>query len=56
MAERFPESVDLRDYLEEEEMDAVRAAIAYMLIKNTDLDREAVYSIVFEEGRKITWH
>jgi len=56
MAERYPESADLRDYLEDEEMDAVRAAIAFMLIKNTNLDKEAVYSIVFEEGRRITWH
>lgn len=56
MAKRYLETVNPLDYLDEEEMDAVRAALAYVLIKNTDMDKELIYSLVFENGRRITWH
>lgn len=39
-----------------EEMDKIRAVLAYILIRNTDLHIENIYSLVFRSGSKITWN
>lgn len=57
MAERYLHiSPNILEYLDEEEMDSVRAVFAYILMANTDLDRDIIYSLVFKEGENIIWH
>jgi hypothetical protein len=48
--------VALMEYLEEDEVDNIKALLAYMLLENTGLDDDRVYSLVFHSGKKITWH
>jgi hypothetical protein len=48
--------IDVEDFLDSEEMDNVRAVLTYILIHNTDLDMDTIYSIVFRDGGNITWH
>ena len=36
--------------------DEKREDLMYLFIDETDMDVEDVYSLVFMEGRKITWH
>ena len=57
MAERF--SAALRReflYLEEEELDEIKALLVYILMKDSPLDREDIYTSIFGEGKRITWH
>ena len=49
-------SPEFMDYLDADEIDAVKAIFAYMLLDGTDLDGDTVYSLVFQGGRKIIWH
>ena len=61
MAKRFPGDGARRDYLydeyfDEEDTDVMMAALAYILIRHTDMDRELVYSLFLGEGGAITWH
>lgn len=42
--------------ISDEEADAVRAIFVSLLMKNTVIDTNDLYSIVFEEGEKIVWH
>lgn len=57
MGRRYTEeTANIADYMDDEELDAIRAVFAYILLKNTDMDKEMVYSLVFENGGRITWH
>ncbi|HHN64811.1 MAG TPA: hypothetical protein ENK09_05580 [Nitrospirae bacterium] len=42
--------------IEPEEADTVKVIIAYLFQRNTDMDTEDIYSIVFGDGRKIIWN
>jgi hypothetical protein len=48
--------VNIEEYLDNYEIDSIRAMLTYILIHNTDLDLDTIYSIVFKEGDNITWH
>ena len=39
-----------------EEADTVKVIIAYLFQRNTDMDIEDIYSIVFGDGKKIIWN
>jgi hypothetical protein len=56
MAEAYSdsESEHVEDYFDE--IEGVRTALAYMLLENTDMDLDSVYSLVFYDGQKIIWH
>lgn len=57
MANRFlRQSQDELSYLDEDEVDAIKALLVYVLIKNTPLDREEIYSYIFGDGKKILWN
>jgi hypothetical protein len=57
MAKRFlNESVNDLLYLDEDELDTVKAFLAYTLMKNTPLDKEDIYTYIFGEGKKILWN
>ena len=42
--------------LDSGEHDEKKEDLMYLFIDETDMDVEDVYSLVFMEGRKITWH
>ena len=44
------------DHMEPEELDRVREVLVYILMKDSDMEPEDVYSMVFRKGKKITWH
>jgi len=42
--------------IEEAELDTIRALLAYILLKETELEIEDIYAFVFGRGRQITWN
>ncbi|GAB4423998.1 MAG: hypothetical protein OHK0032_18770 [Thermodesulfovibrionales bacterium] len=57
MAKRFvKQSADELFYLDDDELDAIRAMLVYMLMKNTPLDREDIYTYIFGGGKRILWN
>jgi len=47
---------DDEEMLNAEEMDALRAALASILMQNGDIAADEVYSLVFLDGGRLTWH
>ncbi len=41
--------------ISDEELDLLKAFITYIMVKDTHMEREDIYSIVFGKGRRITW-
>ena len=59
MANRFIKQSEERDeslYLDDEELDAIRSLLIYILMKNTHLDKDEIYTYIFGEGKRILWH
>lgn len=57
MANRFlKQSQNELLYLDEEELDAVRALLVYILMKNTHMDKDEIYTYIFGKGKKILWN
>ena len=52
----FETGLDIMEYLDSEEQDSVKEAIVYMLMDSTDMDVSEIYSLVFKDGDRITWH
>lgn len=48
--------LELTNSIDELELDTIRVLLAYILIKDTDLDIELIYSFVFGNGRQIVWN
>lgn len=48
--------IELIDYFDGDELDDVKTLLAYLLMDGTNLDRDTVYSLVFQSGKKIIWH
>jgi hypothetical protein len=47
---------DLYAGLDGDEREEKEEDLMYLFIDETDMDVEDVYSLVFMEGRKISWH
>jgi hypothetical protein len=45
-----------RLHLDEDELDAIRALLVSILMKDTRFDKEEIYAYIFGEGKKILWH
>lgn len=59
MANRFIKQSEEKDeslYLDDEELDAIRSLLIYILMKNTRLDNDEIYTYIFGEGKRILWH
>ncbi len=41
---------------DDEELDAIRTLLVSLLMNNTALDRDEIYSYIFGEGKKIIWN
>ncbi len=44
------------EQLQGEELDRLREVLVYILMKDTDINIDEVYSLVFQNGASITWH
>ncbi|NOX21401.1 MAG: hypothetical protein GXO99_09160 [Nitrospirae bacterium] len=42
--------------IEPEESDLIKSVLVYLFMKNTDLEVEDIYALVYGNGKKITWH
>jgi hypothetical protein len=57
MAKRcFEINPEVAEYLDEEELDSIRAMLVYILMKDTDMEKNMIYDLVFNEGNTIIWH
>ncbi len=43
-------------HLHGEELDRLREVLVYILMKDTDINVDEVYSLVFQNGASIVWH
>ena len=41
--------------IEPEEIDFLKSVLVYLFMKNTELDVEDIYAIVFGNGKRINW-
>jgi len=48
-------TLELSRYVDEAELDTIRALLSYVLMKETELDTEDIYAFTFGKGRQITW-
>lgn len=44
------------ELIEIEEIDMIRALLVYLLMKETDLHDDDIYSFVFSKGKQIVWN
>ncbi len=42
--------------IETEEVDFLKSVLVYLFMKNTELDIEDIYAIVYGNGKRINWH
>ena len=47
---------EVMERLQGEELDRLREVLVYILMKDTDINIDEVYSLVFQNGTSITWH
>jgi hypothetical protein len=43
-------------FMDDEELDAIRSLLIYILMKDTHLEKEEIYTYIFGEGKRILWH
>ena len=48
--------LEINKYIDDSELDTVRALLAYILMKDTDLANEDIYAYTFGRGRQIIWN
>jgi len=44
------------ELIDTEEIDMIRALLVYLLMKETDLHEEDIYSFIFSKGKQIIWN
>ena len=49
-------TMELLRQIDEAELDNIKALLAYVLIRETELDIEDIYNFTFGMGRQITWN
>ena len=47
---------ELITYTDDGDIDKVKALLAYLLIKDSELDVEYIYAMIFGNGHKIIWN
>lgn len=50
------ESLEFSDYLEEDDLDLVKALLAYVLMRESSFGKEEIFSWIFGRGRRIIWN
>ncbi|MCL4490296.1 MAG: hypothetical protein M1510_00080 [Nitrospirae bacterium] len=49
-------TLELTKHIDETELDTIRALLAYILMKDTELETEEIYAFIFGRGRQIIWN
>ncbi|GER92429.1 hypothetical protein A45J_0145 [hot springs metagenome] len=49
-------TMELSRYIDDAELDTIKALLSYILMKETEMDIEDIYAFVFGKGRQITWN
>lgn len=49
-------ALELSKFIDDNEVDIIKALLAYILMKDTDLETEEVYAFIFGKGRQIIWN
>jgi hypothetical protein len=49
-------NLEIAKFIDDAEVDTIRALLSYILMKETELDTEEIYAFVFGKGRNITWN
>ncbi|MDI6800693.1 MAG: hypothetical protein QMD01_01355 [Thermodesulfovibrionales bacterium] len=49
-------TLELSKYIDDTELDTIRAFLSYILMKETEIETEEIYAFVFGKGRQITWN
>lgn len=44
------------DIMSDEDIDTLKAFLAYVVSKDSYMDRDDVYSLIFGNGKRISWH
>jgi len=44
------------ELLDREEIDMIRALLVYLLMRETDLPEDDIYSFIFSKGKQIVWN
>jgi len=44
------------ELLDTEEIDMIRALLVYLLMRETDLHEDDIYSLIFSKGKHIIWN
>ncbi len=44
------------ELLDIEEIDMIRALLVFLLMRETDLHEDDIYSFIFSKGKQITWN
>ena len=48
--------MEMARFIDEAELDTIKALLTYILMKDTDLEAEEIYAFVFGHGRQIIWN
>ncbi len=49
-------TMELTKHIDDTELDTIRALLAYILMKDTELETEEIYAFIFGRGRQIIWN
>lgn len=50
------ESLELFDYLNDDELDILKGLIAYLLMRDSSYEKEEILSLIFAGGKRIVWN
>lgn len=48
--------IEANELLDIEEIDMVKALLVYLLMRETDLPEDDIYSFIFSRGKQIVWN
>ncbi|MBF0318880.1 MAG: hypothetical protein HQL01_03620 [Nitrospirae bacterium] len=49
-------NIEKLDIMSDEDVDTLKAFLAYVISKDTYIDRDEIYSLIFGNGKRILWH
>ena len=50
------DELEFSDYIDEDEIEILKALLAYILIRDSSYDKEEIFSMIFSGGRRILWN
>ncbi|KJR43246.1 hypothetical protein MCHI_000861 [Candidatus Magnetoovum chiemensis] len=48
--------LELTDILTEDELDSLKFLLTYIIVRDSKTEWEDAYSLIFANGKRITWH